>query len=298
MPRIPTKPQEVGARPGTHTNLPRRLAFSLSILYNCPVIKAPLSQVEAQLQRLVEGSLARLFPNEWKHNHLAAHLLEAMRENLQSEQGSDTATVLAPDLYTIYLPAQQAGQRTTNRQLAASLTQNLMEAVEGSEIHFKNPPVVQMTGDASLRTGQVRVTAQFQSNQPDETQSFSPPISPNEYAPPFINAFLIFDRTEIFPLEAPVVTLGRQWDADLIFDDARISRLHAQIRMVDSRFVVFDLGSTGGTFVNGQRVQQRVLFRGDVLSLAGVELIFGQDEEEDDETRPMKRPGVSAEPFA
>jgi hypothetical protein len=261
-------------------------------------MKATLSQVEAQLQRLVEGSLARLFPNEWKNNRLAAHLLEAMRENLQPMPNSDSATLVAPDLYTIYLPTYQAGHRTTNRQLAASLTQNLIEAVEGSEIQFLHSPVVQMTGDATLRTGQVRVTAQFRSDVADETQSFNPPISPNEYAPPFINAFLIFDRTEVFPLESPVVTLGRQWDADLIVDDPRVSRLHAQIRMVDSRFVVFDLGSTGGTFVNGQRVQQRVLFRGDVLSLAGVELIFGQDEEEDDETRPMKKPGVSAEPFA
>ena len=68
--------------------------------------------------------------------------------------------------------------------------------------------------------------------------------------------------------------------------------------MVDGRFVVFDLGSTGGTFVNGERIQQRALFRGDVLSLAGVELIFGQEELEEDETRPMKKPGNSMEPFS
>lgn len=259
-----------------------------------------LSQVEAHLQRLVEGSLARLFPNEWKNNKLAISLLDAMREHLQTEPDpNEEGTLLfAPDLYRIYVPIHQAGERTANRQLTASLANDLVEATKGSAIQFHHPPVVQMLGDTHLRNGQVRVTAHYQNDQPDETQSFNPPVSPHTYAPPLINAFLIYNRIEIYPIESPVITLGRQWDADLIFDDPRVSRLHAQIRMVDGRFVVFDLGSTGGTFVNGQRVQQRVLFRGDVLSLAGVELIFGQEEEEEDETRPMKKPGFSAEPFA
>jgi pSer/pThr/pTyr-binding forkhead associated (FHA) protein len=41
--------------------------------------------------------------------------------------------------------------------------------------------------------------------------------------------------------------------------------------------VLFDLNSNGGTFVNGQRTNQSVLHPGDVISLAGVSLIFGQD---------------------
>lgn len=258
-------------------------------------MKTTLSQVEAQLQRLVEGSLARLFPSEWKNNRLANYLLEAMRDNLLPEEASEQ--MVAPDVYTIFLPAYQAGERTANRQLSLSLAQNLMDATEGSDIHFKFPPLVHVMADANLRSGQLRVAAQFRSNQAEETQSFSPSSSPNNYAPPFINAFLIYNRTEIFPIETPVVTLGRQWDADLIIDDPRVSRLHAQIRMVDGRFVVFDLGSTAGTFVNGQRIQQHVLVRGDVLSLAGVDIIFGQEELEEDETRPMKKSGISSEPF-
>jgi hypothetical protein len=275
-----------------------RLAFCLSILYNCPAMKTTLSQVEAQLQRLVEGSLNRLFPAEWKNNRLAIHLIEAMRHNLQADETRPDGNLIAPDLYTILLPRQQASEWTTNRQLSASLAQNLVEATKGSEIRFHHTPIVQITGDANLLNGEVRVEALFHADDAGETQSFLPPLSPDELTLPFINGFLIFDQVEVFPLQNTVVTLGRQWDADIILDDPRISRLHAQIRMVDGRFVVFDLGSTGGTFINGERIQQRVLFRGDVLSLAGVELIFGQDEIEEDETKPMKKSGGSAEPFA
>jgi len=66
-------------------------------------------------------------------------------------------------------------------------------------------------------------------------------------------------------------------DNQLVIDDPRVSRNHAQLRAINGRFVLFDLNSTGGTFVNGQRASQTVLYAGDVISLAGVALIFGQD---------------------
>jgi pSer/pThr/pTyr-binding forkhead associated (FHA) protein len=91
------------------------------------------------------------------------------------------------------------------------------------------------------------------------------------------NAFLIVEGVKVFPLTAPVVNIGRRLDNQLIIDDPRVSRNHAQLRSIKGRYVVFDLNSTGGTFVNGQRTSQSVLYPGDVISLAGVALIFGQD---------------------
>jgi pSer/pThr/pTyr-binding forkhead associated (FHA) protein len=66
-------------------------------------------------------------------------------------------------------------------------------------------------------------------------------------------------------------------DNTLVIDDPRISRNHAQLRAIKGRYIIFDLNSTGGTFVNGQRTSQSVLYPGDVISLAGVPLVFGQD---------------------
>ena len=91
------------------------------------------------------------------------------------------------------------------------------------------------------------------------------------------NAFLIVEGVKVFPLTLSVVNIGRRLDNQLIIDDPRVSRNHAQLRTIKGRYVVFDLNSTGGTFVNGQRTSQSVLYPGDVISLAGVALIFGQD---------------------
>lgn len=45
--------------------------------------------------------------------------------------------------------------------------------------------------------------------------------------------------------------------------------------------MVFDVGSTGGTFVNGERIMSHLLKSGDVISLAGYSLIFTNEKDHD-----------------
>ena len=91
------------------------------------------------------------------------------------------------------------------------------------------------------------------------------------------NAILIIEGVIVHSLKEPVINIGRKLENEITIDDPRISRHHAQLRAINGHFVLFDLNSTGGTFVNGQRANQTVLYAGDVISLAGVALIFGQD---------------------
>lgn len=64
--------------------------------------------------------------------------------------------------------------------------------------------------------------------------------------------------------EAPQV-LGREGATPL--NGAQLSRQHAELRRVGCDITVFDLGSTNGTFINGNRVGQSLLRAGDVLRL-------------------------------
>src|SRR3954466_9941238 len=80
---------------------------------------------------------------------------------------------------------------------------------------------------------------------------------------------LVFLRGELLavpiPLEREEVTLGRALDADIRINDARASRLHARITCEtnaetgESRYRLMDLGSTNGTMLNGQRIEQELL---------------------------------------
>ncbi|MFN0097596.1 MAG: trypsin-like peptidase domain-containing protein [Gemmatimonadaceae bacterium] len=80
--------------------------------------------------------------------------------------------------------------------------------------------------------------------------------------------------------EKSVITIGRHPMNDLRFDAAKdldVSSRHAELRVLDTRYVLRDIGSTNGTFVNGEPlVGERDLRQGDILSFGadGPQAIF------------------------
>ena len=70
--------------------------------------------------------------------------------------------------------------------------------------------------------------------------------------------------------------IGRADSANLKLDQSGISRVHASIVRDGDGLRVRDLGSTNGTMLNGKRVRDWPLSEGDVLAIAGIELVFHQ----------------------
>ncbi|HXU08341.1 MAG TPA: HD domain-containing phosphohydrolase [Blastocatellia bacterium] len=73
------------------------------------------------------------------------------------------------------------------------------------------------------------------------------------------------------------VRMGRHEDNELVLDNPYISRYHAEIFTDGSNYLLRDLGSTSGTFANGERITQRRLHDGDTIRLGrarGVEFVF------------------------
>lgn len=64
---------------------------------------------------------------------------------------------------------------------------------------------------------------------------------------------------QIFPLFLDEMTIGRDKQANICLDDASVSRLHARIRNSGESIELTDLGSTNGTWVNGENCAQRTL---------------------------------------
>lgn len=79
-----------------------------------------------------------------------------------------------------------------------------------------------------------------------------------------------------YPLTQGAIVLGRNPSCQVVINFPNVSGHHAQLNWDGHQFVVQDLGSTNGTFVNGYRLTEPVQFRpGDVLSLGGsVELVL------------------------
>ena len=92
---------------------------------------------------------------------------------------------------------------------------------------------------------------------------------------------------EYLPLNQTVTTLGRSDTCDLVFPFSTVSRTHARIELQHNRYILFDAGSSNGTFVNGERIEdQHQLSTNDEiwLSTSDVCLTFSDPEETIDVT--------------
>ncbi len=73
---------------------------------------------------------------------------------------------------------------------------------------------------------------------------------------------------KIYPLEKSELTIGRDTSNDIVINDAEVSRKHARLILQGGGFVLEDLGSTNGTFVDGQRLMgPHALRPGEVIML-------------------------------
>ncbi len=89
------------------------------------------------------------------------------------------------------------------------------------------------------------------------------------------------NQGKCYELSQALAILGRLASVDVYIDHASVSRKHASITQEGDRYAITDLGSSNGTFVNGQRLSGPVtLASGDVIRLgAEIELLFEQPEE-------------------
>lgn len=85
-------------------------------------------------------------------------------------------------------------------------------------------------------------------------------------------------RDDRFLLMGAINVIGRDEENDIIFDDPGISRRHSEIRVTTDgphlTATVRDLGSTNGTFVNGERVSNQRLEDGDRVTFGRTTVVY------------------------
>lgn len=99
-------------------------------------------------------------------------------------------------------------------------------------------------------------------------------------------------------MEAPLTTFGRDVEGPGRVHDSEASRFHAEIRRDGPLFVLRDLGSTNGTFVNGKRVVEAVLSAGDVVRIGESLAIFAREKPDvENSSFDTLAPGLFAGPI-
>lgn len=99
-----------------------------------------------------------------------------------------------------------------------------------------------------------------------------------------------------YTLEGDQMTIGRDSTNEIVINDAEISRRHARLTFQGGKYVLEDLGSTNGTFVNGQRLAgPRVLKAGEVVSF-GEQIVLVFEVSNNDPGATMVSPRAAAVP--
>ena len=227
-------------------------------------MKLKLEQLEANLQKLVEINLAGMLPGIKLEDRVIQNLAAAIRENIVQEKNDG---LLAPNVFTLIVSTDTSPMWKEQRTID-TLKNIITTAGREAGLKFVGQPVINISTDDTYSPDEVRVIATHRLEPVAETHGMpnsNSSLSAEESAGVPENAFLIVEGVKVYPLNESVVNIGRRLENQLVIDDPRVSRNHAQLRSIKGRFVLFDLNSTGGTFVNGQRTSQTVLYPGDDL---------------------------------
>ncbi len=240
-------------------------------------MRTKLDLIEARLQALIENSVVKFARGDAQHR-LAHQLIEAAKESMPN---SADENYIPPSLFTIYLHPDSLVYWTSHGSIMETIGKNLREVARECDVFFTRDPEIHLQSDPDLSLEGIRVVASTHQDKAGQTAAFAVPVSTPPNSIPQ-NAFLIVEGDRVYALTQLVVNIGRRADNHLVLADPRVSRAHAQIRAIRGQYVLFDLNSTGGTMVNGRRIHQCALKPGDVISLSGVPLIYGEELPDDD----------------
>ncbi|MGO4455068.1 FhaA domain-containing protein [Arthrobacter sp. RAF14] len=234
-----------------------------------------LDRVERGLEKAVRGvfsggSKAQLQPVE-----IASLLRREMDNKVLTVS---TSRSIAPNSFEVLLgESDYTRAEEWGTALAEELCDVVIAHAKSQGYTLPGPVRVAFVREPSLRPGDVTVQSRADKAQgaapSSSRQQASPPSAP-ERSPARVQAVLDLNDQR-YSLNAASIILGRATDADIPVDDTGVSRRHLEIRTQGNATWAVDLGSTNGSYINGQRLEGSMeLTDGSVITMGRTRMIF------------------------
>jgi Protein of unknown function (DUF3662)/FHA domain len=246
-----------------------------------------LRNLEAKLGGLVEGAFSRAFKSSVEPVELARKLAKEMEESKQVS----VSRVYVPNHYRVFLSPQDREQFSSYEPaLRKELSDYLLEHARAERLALTSRPAVEFMTDDRLSLGEFGIQAHLLTTPDDEPASAAAP-SQGDFGHTMVYSpdrdARMLDPEPVQPSRAVLsgggrrsvlsgrsMVLGRGREADIVVDDANVSRKHAELRHDEDGWRVVDLGSTNGVKVNRRQVDQALLQHGDRITLGLTDLDF------------------------
>ena len=204
--------------------------------------------LERKLEGVVSGAFARAFKGDVQPVEITARL---QRELDSEAKLLSRDRKLVPNDFRVALSSHDYDRLTPySKTLNSEIAPQLREYAAEAGYIFNGPVTIDYVLDASLPVGRFTVTSSAVAGV-DAADSPGP-------AEVRTGTLVVEVNGVRHPLTPPGITIGRGTEADLRINDPGVSRKHARIIVLgegdDQRISIEDLGSTNGTFMDGQRV--------------------------------------------
>lgn len=251
------------------------------------------SGIEGGLEKYIEGFFRDKFKGRVQPLDIAKRLTREMRDRKRVSVN----LVYAPNEYEVFLsPDDWESISYLAGSLSAELQDYLRRKAEEKDFTLVAPPRVGFFRDENLKPGQIKVNGKF-GGQSGVTADQEDPEDPEfedtlNYRPvrdtapvPVINPgprYVLEVREgplagKSFRLDGYPVIIGRRDSCDIVLPDGSVSRRHARLEPHKEGWVITDLGSSNGTFVNGVRIRSTSLSPGDTVKLGATLCAFKVD---------------------
>ena len=214
-----------------------------------------LKRIKQKLEKLVEGTFTRAFPSSVKPIELGKRVRRVLEDKKTiGVQGQ----IIIPNRYVISLsPKDLENIESIQESIQREISSSIRDHANDENYHFQGTLTVEILSNSSLKTGSIEVDGLF-----EENKGGFPPGS------------LINENGERLIITEQKLSIGRDTKSTMQVVDVEVSRNHAEIRLLNTSFVLIDLQSTNGTYVNGQRVQEHTLQNFDQIKIGSTILLF------------------------
>lgn len=229
-----------------------------------------LQRFERRLQGLVDGTFAKVFKADVQPVEIGAALQRECDDHAAIMARGRT---LVPNDFVVELgPADHERLAPLADALREELIELVTDHAREQRYAFLGPVHVSFERADDLETGVFRVQSSSVA-----AVSGAVPVPAATGAARGVPGAQQGPRLEIgdgvFPLTRDHTVLGRGSEADIRINDPGVSRRHAEVVLgADQSVSVVDLGSTNGTYVDGQRVTRSPLYDGAVLRVGATEV--------------------------
>lgn len=235
-----------------------------------------LEKFEDSLDRMVNGAFAKAFKAEVQPVELAAALQREMNDRASV---LDRDRTVVPNIFHIELSPHDFTRLAVFKEaLGTELATLVRDYAHEQRYTLLGAVRVTMTQDDALETGIFRVRSESRA----EVVAAVPGI-PVEFGVgtatdvPAVGALTAQPSLEIngalYPLARAITRMGRGTETDIRIDDPGVSRNHCEI-VLGTDVLLRDLGSTNGTWLNGERVTEVVLSDGSEVTVGATVLRF------------------------